>query len=74
MEIKGTFTERGSNQTVEVLETDFECYRGTETGTIFYMHNGSTLEVVESFNEVDDVFDPKTEEFLKWRAEHGKDN
>lgn len=71
MEFKGTFTECSSNETLEMLETDFECYHGTQKGTIFYMHDGSTLEVVESFNEVDDVFDPKTEEFLKWRSEHG---
>ena len=40
----------------DIKKEEVDYYRGTENGTVIYLLNGDRIDVKESFEEVDDLF------------------
>lgn len=57
--MKGIFTTTTGN-TIEITKDEIQCYRGIgveEDNCMIYLKDGSQIELKESFNEVDKIFD-----------------
>lgn len=52
---KALFTLKDGSK-VEITRSDIHCYRADDN-CVFYMKDGSEFRVIESFEEVDKIFD-----------------